>query len=260
MITIFSNTLIAGIFLSLIFGIVSIFVILRKLSFLGVGISHSAFAGVALALLLGTNIMLTTAILCILVAFLIGKTTNMGKIDYDNSIGLFFSFTMALGAVFIYLKKDYNFDLMSYMFGSVLSLTINDIYVIVVTSILSLSLLYLFFKEFIFIAFDEEVAKISRINVSFYDSILLLIISVIIVVSIKLIGIILVSALLILPGTFAFLFCNDYKKAFFISVFYSFFIYFVGFLISWYLDMPTGSTIVCFGGIVYFVCLGLFKK
>jgi ABC-type Mn2+/Zn2+ transport system permease subunit len=253
------NTSIAGFFLSIIFGILSVFVILRKLSFLGVGISHSAFAGISLSFLLGTEPFITTLIFCLIIAFLIGKTTKMGKMDYDNSIGLFFSFTMALGAIFLYLNKNYNFDIMGYLFGSILGVSNGDIVLIIVISFLSTAVSFLFLKEFIFIAFDEDVAKVSGLNVELFDNILLIILSGVIVISIKLIGIILVSALLIIPGTLSLLICKNYKKAFLVSIIFNMVIFFLGGVISWELDLPIGATIVTIGTFIYFAVL-LFKK
>ncbi len=254
------NASIAGLFLSIIFGILSVFVILRKLSFLGVGISHSAFAGVSLAILLNLDPFLTTFIFCLVVAFFIGKTTKMGKLDYDNSIGLFFSFTMALGAIFLYLNKTYNFDLMGYLFGSILGISNSDIFLTIIVSIFSVAIFIVFFKEFIFIAFDEDVAKVSGINVDFFDNLLLVILSAVIVISIKLIGIILVSALLILPATFSFLICKDYKRAFIVSIIFNIFIFLSGGIVSWWLDLPVGATIVTVGTSVYFLGLLILKK
>ena len=257
---IISANIVAGVFLSLIFGVLSVFVILRKLSFLGVGISHSAFAGVALAILLKWNIFFTTLVFSMIVAFCIAKTTKMGKLEYENSIGLFFSFTMAIGAILLFLNKDYNFDIMGYLFGSVLGITFSQVVLIAVFSILFLVIIFLFFKEFVFIAFDEEVAYISGINTNFLDNTLLIMLTTVIVSSIKLIGIILVSALLILPGSFSLLICKDFRLAFVVSVLYALFIYFSGFTLSWQLDLPPGATIVTFGSVVYFVSLMLTKK
>ncbi len=257
---IINNNIIVGIFISLIFGMVSVFVILRKLSFLGVGISHSAFAGVALGLLLNTNLFVTTLIFALIVAFAIGKTTQMGKLEYDNGIGLFFSFTMAIGAIFIYLNKNYTFDIMGYLFGSILGVTTSDVVLTVVFSVLFSIVILLFFKEFVFIAFDEEVALISGINTMFFDNILLIVITTIIVSAIKVIGIILVSALLILPGSFGLLICKNYKFAFIASIIYCLFIYFVGFALSWAWDLPSGATIVTVGSITYFSLLLLLTE
>ncbi len=254
------NIAISGFFLSIVFGILSVFVILRKLSFLGVGISHAAFAGIALALLLNFSPFITTLSFCLVVAFFIGKTTKMGKLDYDNSIGLFFSFTMALGAIFLYLNKNYNFDVMGYLFGSILGISNSDIILIILVSFVSTTFLFIFLKEFVFIAFDEDVAKVSGINVEFFDNLLLIILSSVIVISLKLIGIILVSALLILPGTFSFLICKNYKKAFLVSILFNIVIFFAGVGISWEFDLPVGATIVTAGTIIYFISLLIFKK
>ncbi len=257
---IISNNIIAGIFLSIIFGTLSVFVILRKLSFLGVGISHSAFAGVSLALLLNTDIFITTLIFSLVVAFLIGKTTKMGKMEYENSIGLFFSFSMAMGAIFLFLNRNYNFDIMGYLFGSILGITDNQVMLIAIFSLLFTSVIIIFFKEFIFMAFDEEVAFTSGINTNFFDNILLIMLTAIIVSCLKLIGIILVSALLILPGSFSLIICRDYKMAFIVSIFYALFIYFSGFAISWFWDLPPGATIVSVGSIGYFITMLLSRR
>ena len=254
------HNIIAGIFLSIIFGLISVFVILRKLSFLGVGISHSCFAGVALAVLLNSNIFFTTFIFAIFTAFSIGKTTKMGKLEYDNSIGLFFSFTMALGAIFLFLNRSYNFDIMGYLFGSILGITQSHILLICISSVLFSLVIFFFFKEFIFLCFDEEVAYINGINVNFFDNVLLIILTTIIVVSIKIIGIILVSALLILPGSFSLLVSRDYKIAFIVSIFFTVFIYFAGFAISWIFDLPSGASIVTFGSLIYFLTMYVSRK
>ncbi len=122
----FQNAFIMSLLLGVLFGILSFFVVLRKMSFLGAGIAHTAFGGVALGVLVGLDPYLTALAFCVAAAILIGKLVRFGRISYDMGIGIFFSFSMALGAIFLSLKKGYTFDLMSYLFGNILAVNRTD--------------------------------------------------------------------------------------------------------------------------------------
>ncbi len=244
-------SIISGIFIAIISGVYSFFIVMRKLSFLSVGISHSALAGVALGYLLGINPYLTTFIFCIITGFLIGKLTKMGNIEYDTSIGIFFAFTMAV-AIFLIFFGNIKVNIVSYLFGSIIGVSKFDMFFTLSIFIFSLLFYILFFKELIFITFDEEVAKVSGINVGLFDSIFLIILTIIIVACIKLVGIIMTSAFLILPTSFALNFSKDYKFIIVLNILFSIVSFIIGFILSFNFDIPVGATIVIVSTILYF--------
>jgi len=254
----FIHALIAGIIISIISGFLSFFIVLRKMSFLIVGISHSALAGIALGLLFSFNPFLTTFIFCIITGFFIGKLTKMGNIEFDTSIGIFFSFTMAIAVFLIYLGRI-KVNLISYLFGSLIGISSFDLVISIVTFIFFLLFIVIFFKSLLFITFDEEVAKVYGINVNLVDSLFLIILSAIIVICIKLVGIILTSAFLILPASFSLNISKHYRIIIPLSIAFALFNFLAGIIFSFYFDVPAGASIVFFSTLIYFISLFLNK-
>ena len=253
----FQHALLISILLSLLFGLLSFFVLMRRMVFLGAGIAHSAFGGVALGVLTGMNPFLTSLIFCLAVSILIGKLVRVGHVSYDTSIGIFFSFTMALGALFIAAGNAYSFDLSGYLFGSILAVKSYDL---MMTSILFTAFIIFFFifmQKLLFMTFDEPVAEVSGVPVQLLDTLLLAFLAAVIVVSIKMVGIILISALIVLPASFGQLISGHYSRVMFWSVLYALLIMTGGLFLSYWLDLPTGATIVVSGGLLYFIGLAL---
>ncbi len=248
------NPFIVGILISIIAGLLSFFIILRKLSFLVVGISHSALAGIALGFIFNINPYITTFLFCLITGFFIGKITKMGNIEYDTSIGIFFSFTMAIAIFLIYLGKI-KINLISFLFGSIMGISNFNLYFTIAIFILFLIVYFLIFKSLIFITFDEDVAKVSGINVELIDSFFLLMVSSIIVISLKLIGIVLTSAFLILPASFSFNISKSYRSIILLSIIFAIISFIIGFYLSFFYDIPTGATIVFISTIMYFFSL-----
>ena len=252
------NAIIAGTMISILFGFLSFFVVMKRLSFLTVGISHAAFGGVALGILLGFNPYLTAIVFCLFTGYLI--SIHGEKSEYDTVIGILFAFTMALGVIFLSLKKDYTFDIMSYLFGTILGITKTDIYLLLTIMLLVFVFFYLFFKEIIFITFDKTVAKASGLPVKLVENIIIAILTFVIVFSIKLIGIILVSAFLIIPAAITILFLDNYRKVIAYSIILNLIIFFAGFYLSYKLNLPSGATIVSIGAFLYFAAAFLSEK
>ncbi|BBB32555.1 zinc transport system permease protein [Thermotomaculum hydrothermale] len=244
------NALIAGTIISILFGFLSFFIVMKKLSFLTVGISHAAFGGVALGILLGLNPYITAIFFCLLTGYLIA--IHGEKSEYDSVIGILFAFTMALGVIFLSLKKDYTFDIMSYLFGTILGITKSDLFLLIGLMIGVFIIFYLFFKEIIFITFDKNVAMASGLPVNLFENLIIVILTLVIVLSIKLIGIILVSAFLIIPAAITILFFDNYKKIIFFSMLINLVIFYSGFFLSYKLNLPSGATVVSIGALLYF--------
>jgi zinc transport system permease protein len=248
----FRNALIMSLLLSGLFGLLSFFVTLRKMVFLGAGIAHTAFGGVALGILLGVNPFYTSLGFCTVSAVLISRLVRSGNMNYDTSIGIFFSFSMALGALLIALRRAYTFDLNGYLFGNILGVSAFDLAITCITAVLFVLFFTLFFQKLMFITFDPRVAEVSGIRIQRIETLLLIFLAVIIVVSVKMVGIILVSALVALPASFGLLLSKRYQSVLALSVFYALVILIGGLFLSYALDTPTGATVVVLGTVLYF--------
>lgn len=256
----FRNAFIMSLLLGVLFGTLSFFVVMRKMSFLGAGIAHTAFGGVALGALIGMDPYLTALAFCVAAAVLIGKLVRYGRISYDIGIGIFFSFSMALGAIFLSLKKGYAFDLMSYLFGNILAVNRTDTIIALATLAAFLVFIFIFIHRILFMTMDEEVAAVSGVRTEVLDTILLIFLAGIIVISIKMVGIILVSALVVLPASFGLLVSRSYRMVILAGVLFTVFVMIGGLFLSYFLDTPAGATMVTTGTMFYFLSLALFKK
>ncbi len=250
----FQNALIGGTLIVLMLSVLSFFVVLRRISFIGVGISHSALGGVAIGLALGASITLTATIYCIGVAMLIGLISRRSQVREDAAIGITFSGSMALGIVLISLVQTQHLSLFSYLFGSILSITRSDIYVILGYCAATLFLILSLFKPLLHVSFDEEVAQVRGIPVALLHYLLLILISLAVVASIKLVGIILVAALLVLPAASAFQIARTYRTVVGFAILFGLVSLFSGLLFSYRYDLPSGPSIVLSASVILSIC------
>jgi zinc transport system permease protein len=249
------RALVAGVLIACLCALFSVFVLLKRLSFIGVGISHSAFGGVALGFLLGMNPTITAVIFSGAIALLIGFINRQGKLHEDTAIGIFFALTMALGIVFIGLSRRYNVDLFGYLFGNILAITRGDLVLMLVLAPLVFVLILSLFKELLFLSFDEQVAQVSGVAVSPIYYVFLLAMAITIIIAIKLIGIVLVSALLVLPAATARQLTDNYRGLVLYSVVIGVISTVAGLILSYQLNLASGATIVLFAGLLFFTSL-----
>ncbi|MDI6800487.1 MAG: metal ABC transporter permease [Thermodesulfovibrionales bacterium] len=247
------RAILTGAVLSIFSGIISVFIVLRRVSFMGSGISHAAFGGVAIGFLSGINPLLTALIYSIAVAFGIERISAKGRLAEDTAIGIFFSSSMALGIVLIGLSASYNVDLFGYLFGSILAITSEDALIAVCITIFLIGIIFLIMKELHFITFNEELALVSGIKVRLIKSVFLLSMAIAIVIGIKLVGIVLISALLVIPGATAHLLTMRFYRMVFISCLIALFSSISGILISYHLNLAPGGTIVLMLSLIFFV-------
>lgn len=250
------RALIAGVITSVLLSVLGFFVVIRKMSFIGVGIAHAAFGGVALGQLLGIPIFLSASIFSVGAGLGIGAVTRHGKIREDTAIGIFFAAGMALGVLFLSLKPGYTADLMSYLFGSILAVTPADLWIIAAVAVVILVIIALFFKELLATSFDAELARASGIPEGVLFYLLLGLVSLGIVSAIKLVGIVLVSALLVLPAATALQWSERYGRVLALSVILGLAYTLGGLIVSYWLDIPSGATIVILGTIVFLLSMG----
>ena len=250
----------AGLLVSVLTGIISSFIVLRRMSFIGAGISHAAFGGVAIGFFTGLNPLMTAIVYSIIVAIGIEATGKRGRISEDVSIGIFYSVSMALGIALVSLSKTYNVDLFGYLFGNILAITDEEILLTLVTSVVVTVMLVIFLKELFLITYSEELARVSGIRVKLINVLFLIALSVSIVISIRIVGIIMVSALLVIPGATARLFAKSLLSMIAVSCIAGMMSVIIGLFVSYEYDIAPGACIVLTAAAIFFLPLLLKKR
>jgi len=238
------NAILGGLILSILLSVLSLFIYLKNWSFINVGISHAAFGGLAIGFYLGLSPTLFGVLFAVITGILIGYVSKKGELHEDISIGILFSTSMAIGVIIITISTNYNNDLFTFLFGNILTINKSDIIMLSIFTIFSLLFIKVFFNKIMFCCYNEEVAYVSGINTNFYYYSLITIIAVATVLSVKLVGVILASAMIILPAAFANQIFWHYKNILLLSVFTSIFVVIIGLILSFYFDLPSGATIV----------------
>jgi len=253
------RALIAGVLVGFLSGYYGVFIVQRGLGFLGSGLAHAAFGGVALGVLLNQEPLWIAVPFTILVAIGITWVKDKTNLGGDTTIGIFFSVSMALGVIFIFLKRQYSSDAFNYLFGSILSVTITDIVVPAILIVITL-LLFPFWKRWAYSSFDRELAQTDRIPVILDDYLLSVLISVTVVVSIKVVGIVLIAAFLVIPPAAARLISRSFSKMTLLSIITGTVTALIGLWISYYLDVPSGATIILLQAFIFFFIMIISKR
>jgi len=251
------NALFAGIFASIVCGIIGVIIVEKKLVMMSGGIAHTSYGGVGLGYLLGFEPIIGAFLFSVCAALGIGYIKRKGGVRSDVIIGLFWSLGMALGILFIALMKGYPPDLNSYLFGSILSVTKFDLYLIIcLTGIVTFIIVALFnnWKAYLF---DEEFASIIGIKTAFLEYLLLILIAMTVVVLIRVVGIILVLALLTAPAATAGILTSNLKKRMIYSILLGNVFCISGLWISYEMNIASGAVIVVLSVIVYFIAYAI---
>jgi zinc transport system permease protein len=249
------KALLAGILVGILCSFVAFFVVLKRLAFAGVGISHSAFGGVAIGLFFGFNPILTGGLFATLIALAIGFVSRHGDIQEDTSIGIFFATAMALGITVVSLIKGCYVDLFSYLFGNILAVTVRDLWILAGAASIIVFFLSVFFKELFFMCFDEELAAANGIPVNLLYYLLLACIAGTVVITVKVVGIILASALLVIPAATAYELTGNFRRMLVISISMGIISTVGGLGLSYYFNLASGSTIVLLAGLFFLAAL-----
>jgi zinc transport system permease protein len=245
------RALLAGIMVSLLCGVLSVFVVLRRMAFIGVGISHSAFGGVALGFLLAVDPLWTGISFAVLVALAIEWVQTHSRVEEDTAIGIFFAASMALGLVFLHLSRTYNVDVFGVLFGNILAIDKKQLVEILVVTAAVLALTLAFYKELVFLSFDEEMAWVSGVPVRALRYLFLVMLALVVIISIYLVGIVLVSALLVIPGATAQNLSGRIRSMMGVSAVVAVSSAVGGLWLSYLLDFPSGATIVLLLALLY---------
>jgi zinc transport system permease protein len=245
----------AGILVGVLCGVLGFFVVLKRLSFIGVGISHSAFAGIAIGVLLGIDPLLAAAVFSTAIAWAIGWLSRKGRLHEDTAIGILFSSAMALGVALISMSSTYQVDLFGYLFGNILAVSPRDLWMLGGIVAVVLGGIGLLFKELLFLTFDEEVARANGLPVAPLYFLLLTALALAVVAAIRVVGLILVEALLVMPAAIGYQLAGGYRSMLAISVASAVLSAIVGLMVSYVLNVAAGATIVLVLAVLFFAAL-----
>lgn len=249
------RAVLAGCIVGALCALVGVFVVLKRLSFMGAGISHAAFGGVALGYVLGIHPVVSSFVFCLLVSLGIAALAKHRRLKEDTLVGIAFSSTMALGAFLIGVAKIRNVDLFGYLFGNILAITREDLLLALVLSGVLLFFLLFFYKEFVMVTLDPEGGKASGIPVEAFSYLLVALVASVVVVATRVVGIVLASALLVLPASTALQRARTIPQAMLFALIDGVSISLAGLFLAYLFDVPAGATIVLLGTGVF---LGVF--
>jgi len=253
----FIYAIIAAVLSSIICGIIGSYIVSKRMVFLSGGITHASFGGIGIGYYMGLNPVAGAAIFAVLSALGIEYFSKKSQIRQDSAIGIGWSFGMAIGIIFIFLTPGYTPNLMTYLFGSILTISAMDLIFMAIVAIILIVFFSIYYYPILFISFDEEYAKTHKIPVAPFNYVLISLVALSIVMNIRTVGVILVISLLTIPQTTANLFTNQLNKMIIYSIIFALTGSFSGLFISYFLNVPSGASII-FSLVIIFAVLKLF--
>ncbi len=253
------RALLGGLLIGITSSLIGVFLVLKRLSLLGDSFAHASFGGIALGFVLGWNPLLTAFGFVTLASLGIDRLINRIKLYGESAIALLLSFGMAFALLLISIADKMNTNIFSYLFGSLLTISYGDILLTFITLLLVLIFYYFNYKKLFYSAFNREIALIRNKNTPLIDKIFIILAAITIVTSIRAVGILLISALLVIPSLIGLRLATSLKNTLVISVISSILGIYMGILISYYFDLPTGGTIVM-SLLFLFICSLFIKK
>lgn len=250
----------AGIIISILAPLVGIFLVLRRYSLIADTLAHVSLAGVAIGLLTKTNPLLTAIVASMSGSLLIEKLRGSKRVLGESALALFLAGSLAVAVVLIGVAHGFSVDLFSYLFGSIFTVRIFDIKIISGIGIIAAATLIAFYKELVFMSFDEEAARVSGIPNKFLNTLFILIASMLVAAAIPIVGVLLVSALIVVPVVTALQFKKSFWNTLLLAELFSIASVISGIFVSFYLDLPPGGVIVLLSLLLFIFSLITNKK
>ena len=238
------RALIAAVLVSISCGVVGSYVVIKRIVSLSGAISHAAFGGVGLGYFLGVNPVLAAIPFSIISAMAIGGVKQITNISEDTAIGILWSVGMAIGVIFINLTPGYAPDLFSYLFGSILTVSNTDLYIMLVLDLIIITTVFLFRREFLAVSFDEEFSKVVGLPALLVYMLLLALVALSVVVLIKVVGVILLIALFTIPAAISKQYTYNLRKMMLLATILGIILTTLGLIISFIFNLASGATIV----------------
>jgi zinc transport system permease protein len=249
------NALTAGVLVSLACGVIGTLVVLKRMVFISGGVAHTAYGGVGLAFYLGVNPVLGAVVFSLLASFLMGYVQRKTRQRQDTLIGVMWALGMAIGIIFADLTPGYKADLMSYLFGSILAVTRRDLWLMLIVDVLVIGVVILFYKEFQATAFDETFARTRNLPVDVLYLILVAMIGLAVVMLMRVVGLIMIIALLTVPAAIGSLFLKHMHKIMILATALSLTFTTGGLILSYFFNLTSGATIILVSGAAYLIAL-----
>jgi zinc transport system permease protein len=243
------NAMLAGLLASIACGVVGVYVVVKKIVSMSGSIAHASFGGIGLGYLLNFSPVLGAMFFSLLSALTMGLVTRRTRLPEDTATGILWALGMALGVIFIGLSAGYAPDLMSYLFGNILTVPVSDLYLMAALDLIIVALAVAFYKEFLLLSFDEEFGTVVGMPVNSLYLLLLCMVALTVVVLIRVVGMILVIAMLAFPAAMARQFTHDIKKMMVLAVIFGMVFTFGGLWISYALNLASGATIILLSGL-----------
>jgi zinc transport system permease protein len=247
----FQYALLGGALVALTCAVVGLLIVLRKESMIGDSVAHTAFGGIAIGILLGVEPILTALVFAVFSVLLIAYMRTRGLAHSDAAMAVMLAAGFSLGLIVVSAAGGFTVDLFSYLFGSILTIDTTELVITAILAIFSLAIMGIFYKELLSITFDEQAARLNGIPVTALSIAFNVLVAVTIVISIKVVGIILVAALLVLPGLSALQLDQSFRKTLLASIFLALLTTTLGIFISALFDVAAS-------GIIVFTAVGVF--
>ena len=238
------RSLLGALFASITAGVAGTYIVSRRLVFLSGGVTHGSFGGIGLGYYFGINPVVGAAVFGLGSAIGMEYMSARGKMREDSAIGILWALGMAIGIIFIYLTPGYAPNLLSYLFGSILTVTDGDLIALGIISVVLIAYTAVFYRTLLYISFDESYARTFTRHVDLFRYVSIGLTGLAIVLNIRMAGVIMIIALLTIPANIVMLFTRRYLRIIVLSTVVSFFGISAGFAISWFTNLPTGATIV----------------
>ncbi len=254
----FSNSLLAALLASISCGIAGTYIVARRKVFIAGGITHASFGGIGMGYFLGASPVLGGTLFGLLSALIIEFVSKKTEIREDSAIGIIWSFGMALGIIFIFLTPGYAPNLMTYLFGNIITVSSTDIHIMSLLCVLLTIFFIFFYRVILYISFDEDYARSHNLPVHTFNYLLISLVALVIVLNIRIIGIILVISFLTIPQSAANLFTRSFHQIIMYSIIFGIVGSFLGLYVSYIANLPSGAVII-FVFVVLYISAWIFR-
>lgn len=253
------NALAAGVLVSVACGVIGTFIVVKRIVFISGGIAHAAYGGIGLGYFLGVNPVLGAIAFSLAAALGMGAVQRRTRQRPDTLIGVMWAIGMAIGIIFVDLTEGYKADLMSYLFGSILAVPTRDLLIMLVLDLVVIALVVMFYKELLAISFDEVFATVENVPVDAIYLLLMGMIALTVVMLMRVVGLILVIAMLTIPAAISGQFLRDMKAMMILGSVLGVAFNVAGLWLSYLLNLTSGATIILVSGLAYLVSIGVSR-
>jgi len=249
------NSFYASLLISIAVGIVGSLIVINKNSFIAGSIAHGSFGGIGIAFYFGFPILLSTSIFASILAIILAFITLRMPHRSDAVIGAIWAIGMSIGIIFSQMSNEYGGGLISYLFGSILTISNNDVYMMIGVDIALLLFITFLYNQMLLISYDKEFSQVRGLNVTFLHTLFLVLTALTIVMSVRAIGLILIIALFTIPPFIAEKFTKSLKTMMILSAILSAIFMTSGIILSFYYDISATATIILLASLSFFVAM-----